>query len=234
MKSAGPARLSPCRPHGAPKVILAAPRLSIVVLPFGNIGGGAEQEHFVDGVTESLTTDLSRLRGSLVIGRNTAFTYKGKHVDLKQIGREMNVRYVLEGSVQRGGNRMRCHQCAADRRRNGLQSFVGRALRQAPGRSLRNAGRDRCAPRQPIGDGTRSSGGASRAGSAESRFRGPLFSRLGVIQPRNYPGKHRAGARFFERALELDPNNIDASLGVGRVDANMGASFLSDDRSGAG
>jgi len=58
-------------------------------------------------VTESLTTDLSRIAGSFVIGRNTAFTYKGKHVDLKQIGRELNVRYVLEGSVQRGGSRMR-------------------------------------------------------------------------------------------------------------------------------
>ena len=79
----------------------------MVVLPFANIGGDPEQEHFVDGVTESLTTDLSRIRDAVVIGRNTAFTYKGKHVDLKQIGRELNVRYVLEGSVQRGGNRMR-------------------------------------------------------------------------------------------------------------------------------
>jgi adenylate cyclase len=84
-----------------------APRLSIVVLPFANIGADPEQEYFVDGVTESLTTDLSRIGGSFVIGRNTAFTYKGKAVDLKQIGRELNVRYVLEGSVQRGGNRMR-------------------------------------------------------------------------------------------------------------------------------
>jgi adenylate cyclase len=83
------------------------PRLSMVVLPFANIGGGAEQEHFVDGVTESLTTDLSRIRGAVVIGRNTAFTYKGKAVDLRQIGRELNVRYLLEGSVQRGGDRMR-------------------------------------------------------------------------------------------------------------------------------
>ena len=82
---------------------LAPPRLSMVVLPFANMGGGVEQEHFVDGVTESLTTDLSRIRGSFVIGRNTAFTYKGKAVDLKQIGRDLNVRYVLEGSVQRGG-----------------------------------------------------------------------------------------------------------------------------------
>ena len=83
------------------------PRLSIVVLPFANIGGDPEQEHFVDGVTESLTTDLSRIRGAYVIARNTAFTYKGKPLDVKTIGRELNVRYVLEGSVQRGGNRMR-------------------------------------------------------------------------------------------------------------------------------
>ena len=85
----------------------APPRLSIVVLPFANIGGDPEQEHFVDGVTESLTTDLSRIRRAVVIARNTAFTYKGKPLDLKTIGRELNVRYVLEGSVQRGGNRMR-------------------------------------------------------------------------------------------------------------------------------
>jgi adenylate cyclase len=85
----------------------APPRLSIVVLPFANIGGGEAQEHFVDGVTETLTADLSRIQGSFVIGRNTAFSYKGKPVDLKQIGRELNVRYILEGSVQRGGARMR-------------------------------------------------------------------------------------------------------------------------------
>jgi TolB-like protein/class 3 adenylate cyclase len=85
----------------------APPRGSLVVLPFANISGDSEQEYFVDGVTESLTTDLSRIAGAFVIGRSTAFTYKGKEVDLKQIGRELNVRYVLEGSVQRGGNRMR-------------------------------------------------------------------------------------------------------------------------------
>ena len=85
----------------------ATPRLSIVVLPFANIGGDSEQDYFVDGVTESLTTDLSRISGSFVIARNTAFTFKGKAVDVKQVGRELSVRYVLEGSVQRGGNRLR-------------------------------------------------------------------------------------------------------------------------------
>jgi hypothetical protein len=77
------------------------PRLSIVVLPLANIGGDPEQEYFVDRLTDILTTALSRISGAFVIARNTAFTYKGKAVDLKQIGRDLNVRYVLEGSVQR-------------------------------------------------------------------------------------------------------------------------------------
>ena len=72
-------RLAPAKlGAGASAGKIAPPRLSIVVLPFANIGGDPEQEHFVDGVTESLTTDLSRIRGSFVIARNTAFTYKGK------------------------------------------------------------------------------------------------------------------------------------------------------------
>ena len=108
------------------------------MLPFANIGGDAEQEHFVDGVTESLTTDLSRIRGSFVIGRNTAFTYKGKAVDLTQIGRELNVRYVLEGSVQRGGSRMRVNVQLIDAE-TGNHLWAER-FRQAAGRSLRHAG----------------------------------------------------------------------------------------------
>jgi TolB-like protein/class 3 adenylate cyclase len=78
-----------------------APRLSIVVLPFRNLSGDPSQDYFADGITEDLTTDLSRIAGSFVISRNTAFTYKGKHTDVRQIGRELGVRYVLEGSVRR-------------------------------------------------------------------------------------------------------------------------------------
>ena len=85
----------------------AAPRLSIVVLPFANLSNDPEQQYFADGITEDLTTDLSRIGGMLVISRNTAFTYQGKRVDTKQIGRELCVRYVLEGSVRRLGNRIR-------------------------------------------------------------------------------------------------------------------------------
>ena len=85
----------------------SAPRLSIVVLPFDNLGKDPEQEYFADGITDDLTTDISRIQGSLVIARNTAFSYKGKPVDAKQIGRELGVRYVLEGSVQRSGKQVR-------------------------------------------------------------------------------------------------------------------------------
>src|SRR6516225_5048630 len=82
-------------------------RLSIVVLPFTNLSDDREQQYFADWITEDLTTDLSRLAGMLVISRNTAFTYQGKRVDTKQIGRELGVRYILEGSVRRSGNRVR-------------------------------------------------------------------------------------------------------------------------------
>jgi TolB-like protein/class 3 adenylate cyclase len=86
---------------------LKAPRLSIVVLPFANLSNDPDQQYFADGITEDLTTDLSRLPNMLVIARNTAFTYKDKPVDAKQIGRELGVRYLLEGSVQRSGNQVR-------------------------------------------------------------------------------------------------------------------------------
>src|SRR5271165_1786493 len=85
----------------------AAPRLSLVVLPFANIGGDASQDYFVDGVTDSLTADLSRISGSVVMARNMVFGYKGNPVDPRAIGRELNIRYVLAGSVQREAARMR-------------------------------------------------------------------------------------------------------------------------------
>jgi adenylate cyclase len=86
---------------------LLAPRLSIVVLPFANLSSDPEQQYFADGITEDLTTDLSRIADMLVISRNSAFTYKDKPVNAKQIGRELGVRYVLEGSVRRSGKQVR-------------------------------------------------------------------------------------------------------------------------------
>jgi adenylate cyclase len=84
-----------------------AAHLSIAVLPFSNLSGDPSQDYFADGITENLTTDLSRIRNSFVIARNTAFTFKGKSIDAKVIGKELGVRYVLEGSVQRDKNRVR-------------------------------------------------------------------------------------------------------------------------------
>jgi adenylate cyclase len=86
---------------------LVAPRFSIVVLPFTNLSNDPDQQYFADGITEDLTTDLSRISGMFVISHNSAFTYQGKRVDTKQIGRELGVRYVLEGSVERSGSRVR-------------------------------------------------------------------------------------------------------------------------------
>ena len=84
---------------------LVAPRLSIVVLPFSNLSNDPDQQYFADGITEDVTTDLSRIADMFVISRNSAFTYRNKPVDTRQIGRELGVRYVLEGSVQRSGTR---------------------------------------------------------------------------------------------------------------------------------
>jgi len=86
---------------------LVAPRLSIVALPFANLSSDPDQEYFADGITEDVTTDLSRIANSFVISHNTAFTYRNKSVDTKEIGRELGVRYVLEGSVRRSGNKVR-------------------------------------------------------------------------------------------------------------------------------
>jgi adenylate cyclase len=97
-------RTAPVASNAAPA---EPPHLSIVVLPFTNLSGDPAQDYFADGITENLTTDVSRFRDSFVIARNTAFTYKGKSVDAKEIGKELGVRYVLEGSVQRDQNRVR-------------------------------------------------------------------------------------------------------------------------------
>ncbi len=139
-----PAQAKPA-PAPAPEKS-APPRLSMVVLPFANIGGDPEQEHFVDGVTESLTTDLSRIRGAVVIARNTAFTYKGKPLD-REDDRARVERPLCPGRQRPARRKPHARQCAAHRRRD-RQSSLGRAVRQAARRSLRHAGRNRRAPGQ--------------------------------------------------------------------------------------
>src|SRR5207253_8508176 len=80
---------------------------SIAVMPFANMSGDPEQEYFADGMVEEIITALSRIRWLFVIARNSSFIYKGQAVDVKRVGRELGVRYVLEGSVRKGGNRVR-------------------------------------------------------------------------------------------------------------------------------
>jgi TolB-like protein/class 3 adenylate cyclase len=205
----------------------AAPRLSMVVLPFANMGGGAEQEHFVDGVTESLTTDLSRIRGSFVIGRNTAFTYKGKAVDLKQIGRELNVRYVLEGSVQRGGNRMRVNVQLIDAETGNhlwaerfdkpladlfdMQDEIVARLAAALNAEL-VAAEARRAERTPSPD------------SMDLYFQGLAWLNKGWT-----PGNAARAREHFDRALSVDPDNVDALYGLGCVDLAEGSNNLVTD-----
>jgi adenylate cyclase len=95
------------KPAKEPSLLGSAPRLSIVVLPFTNLSGDPAQDYLADVITEELTTVLSRSKGTFVIARSTAFTYKGKPIDVKQIGRELGVRYALEGSAQSSGNKVR-------------------------------------------------------------------------------------------------------------------------------
>jgi TolB-like protein/class 3 adenylate cyclase len=215
--------------YGAVPDTPSAPRLSIVVLPFANIGSDPEQDYFADGVTESLTTDLSLIAGSFVIARNTAFTFKGKAIDVKQIGRELNVRYVLEGSVQRGGNRLRVNVQLIDaetgnhlwaerfdkpvadlfdmqdeivsRLANALDTQLIAAEAQRSERSLHPDAMDLC-------------------------FQGMAYWHKGLTN--EYLAQSRG---LYERALAIDPENVEALVGIANADAAAGTSHMTDDRS---
>src|SRR5206468_10715296 len=107
MSAANPAESTPARN-------IPAQRLSLVVLPFTNLSNDPEQEYFADGITEDLTVDVSRIAGAVVIARNSAFAYKGQAADPKKIGRELGVRYVLQGSVRRAGSQIRINAVLID------------------------------------------------------------------------------------------------------------------------
>jgi adenylate cyclase len=188
------------------------PRLSIVVLPFENLSHDPDQDYFADGITEDLTTDLSRIAGSFVIARNTAFSFKGKAVDPRQLGRDLGVHYVLEGSVRRSGDQVQVNvqlidaetgaETWADRfdtdRRNLAEAqdqITGRLARtlnlelvQAVGRQIQN---------EPNPDAQ------------------DLIMRGWALYQRTQTAASREEAKFdFERALELDPKSYDAKLGI--------------------
>jgi TolB-like protein/class 3 adenylate cyclase len=204
-----------------------SPRLSIVVLPFANIGGDPEHEHFVDGVTESLTTDLSRIRGAVVIARNTAFAYKGKRLDVQTIGRELNVRYVLEGSVQRGGNRMRVNVQLIDAE-TGNHLWAERF--DKPLADLFDM-QDEIVARlagslnaQLVAAEARRAEQAPKPDSIDLNFQGLACFNKGVT-----PDNLARARSFFDRALAADPGNVDALIGSGLVDLIEGAlSFVAD------
>lgn len=105
-ENAGAAIVKPASSHAKPEAS-DSDRPTLAVLPFVNMSGDPEQEYFADGISEDIITGLSKLRWFFVIARNSSFTYKGKAVDVKRVARELGVRYVLEGSVRKGGNRVR-------------------------------------------------------------------------------------------------------------------------------
>jgi TolB-like protein/class 3 adenylate cyclase len=209
----------------------APPRLSMVVLPFANIGGDPEQEHFVDGVTESLTTDLSRIRGALVIARNTAFAYKGKRLDVKTIGRELNVRYVLEGSVQRGGNRMRVNVQLIDAETGNhlwaerfdkpladlfdMQDEIVARLAGALNTEL-------------VAAEARRAERAANPDSMDFYFQGLAWYNKGRT-----PDNLAQARGFFDRALIADPDNVDALIGSAAANADAGSLLFVTDPAAA-
>lgn len=202
--------------------------LSIVVLPFANIGADPEQEYFADGVTESLTTDLSRIHGSFVIAPSTAFTFKGKQVDSRQVGRELNVRYVLEGSVQRVGNRLRLNVQL-------ISSETGHCLWaerfDKPVADLFDM-QDEVVSRlantlkaQFIEAEARRAERSPHPNSMDFFFQGMAWLHKGQT-----PQQVQQAAGLFERALALDSRNIEALVSMATVDMSIGTTFLTDDR----
>src|ERR1700678_1767370 len=196
----------------------SAARLSIVVLPFTNLSNDPAQDYFADGVTENLTTDISRLRNSFVIARNTAFTFKGKNLDAKAISKELGVRYVLEGSVQRDANRVRVNAQLIDAESGAhvwadrfeddvvdlfkLQDDVVARLAGTLQVELLNAEAQRSLndrPRNPD--------------AIDLTMRGMAL----LNQPFTKASRFQA-REFFEQALTLDPTNADALAGTAFVD----------------
>ncbi len=209
--------------------------LSIVVLPFANLSGDPSQDYFADGVTENLTTDLSRVAGSFVIARNTAFTYKGKSVDAKQIGKELSVRYVLEGSVQRDQNRVRVNAQLVDAETGAhlwadrfdeevgdlfkLQDQVIARLGNALGFELVKAEAAKSAP-------------SRNSDAIDLAMRGwATMWRSYPMPPKEKRENHDAALNLFDEALKVDPNDADAL--AGEAFAHMAKFIFGEEETGA-
>jgi len=206
----------------------SSPRLSLAVLPFANVGADHEQEYFADGITESLTVDLSRISGAFVIARNTAFAYKGKAIDLRQIGRDLNVRYGLEGSVQRGGNRLRLNVQLIDCD-TGTHLWAERFDKELA--DLFEMQDDIVARLAGQLGAQLVEAEARRAEGSPDPDSMDLFFRARALINRGSTAEYLKPAEaFLERALQLDPNNVDALAAKGWVDMDFGAGFMADDR----
>jgi TolB-like protein/class 3 adenylate cyclase/tetratricopeptide (TPR) repeat protein len=215
-------RLVPHRP--------SAQRLSIVVLPFGNIGGDPEQDYFVDGVTESLTTNLSRIPGAFVIARNTAFTFKNKPVDSRVIGRELGVRYVMEGSVQGCGDRIRVNAQLIDTE-TGAHLWAERFDKpradifdmqdEITTRIARIVGVELVAAESRRAERER----AENMDAVDLAMRGWAI----LNQPLSLR-RHRAACDFFDAALRLDDRNVEALVGLAFCHSDDLRTFASTNR----
>jgi TolB-like protein/class 3 adenylate cyclase/Flp pilus assembly protein TadD len=201
-----------------------APRLSIVVLPFVNMGGDSGQESFADGITETLTTDLARMVNAVVIARNTAFSYKGRAIDVKKIGDELGVRYVLEGSTQRAGGKIRVnaqlidaatgHHLWAERFDKPVADFF----------EMQDEVVSRLANQLRVELIAAEARRVERASNPDSTA---LYLQ-GVASFNKWD--HGKARPYFERAVALDPSNVDALVGVARCDAVLSFSFAGAER----
>ena len=198
------------------------------MLPFTNLSGDTAQDYFADGITENLTTDLSRIRDSFVIARNTAFTFKGKNADAKAIGKELGVRYVLEGSVQRDQNWVRVNAQLIDAE-SGAHLWADRFDRPlADLFSLQDEIVASLASQLDVELMTNEARRAERTPNPDSMdlyFRGMSWFNKG-----RYVENMPEARGFFERALALDPGNLDALLGTAAVDLQVVAGYQTDDR----
>jgi adenylate cyclase len=191
-------------------------KLSIVILPFASLSRDPEQEDLADAITDDLTTDLSRISGSFVIARNTAFTYKGKSVDAKQIGRELAVRYVLEGSIRQIGDQTRVNVQLIDAE-SGAHLWADRFTTDS---ASRQEAQDEIASRLARTlEAELIEIVASRIEQEHGPFQGRDLAALGWalwFRARSLATRQQAQI-LWERALEVDPGSVDARLGVAQA-----------------
>jgi adenylate cyclase len=194
-----------------------AAHLSIVVLPFANLSNDPAQDYFADGITENLTTDLSRIHDSFVIARNTAFAYKGKPIDARQIGKELGVRYVLEGSVQRDQNRVRVNAQLIDAE-SGAHLWAERFEEDVADLfKLQDQVVARLA--NTLGYELVKAEAAKGARSTNPDANDLVMRGLALFNEPSQPSKERndASRAFYEQALAIDPNNAAAIAGVAKT-----------------